>query len=96
MIKEEAINSLKSFHVIGLKYGVCPNSVRDAIFLDDTQTTKFLDTLFKSVPCEVLAVSTCDRLEFYFFENTLKSIADTIFEKLALPVSLYTSDAADE
>ena len=84
MIKEEAINSLKSFHVIGLKYGVCPNSVRDAIFLDDTQTTKFLDTIFKSVPCEVLAVSTCDRLEFYFFEDTLKSIADTIFEKLAL------------
>lgn len=84
MIKEEAINSLKSFHVIGLKYGVCPNSVRDAIFLDDNQTTKFLDTIFKSVPCEVLAVSTCDRLEFYFFEDTLKSIADTIFEKLAL------------
>ena len=84
MIKEEAINSLKSFHVIGLKYGVCPNSVRDAIFLDDTQTTKFLDTIFKSVPCEVLAVSTCDRLEFYFFEDTLKSVADTIFEKLAL------------
>ena len=84
MIKEEAINSLKSFHVIGLKYGVCPNSVRDAIFLDDNQTTKFLDTIFKTVPCEVLAVSTCDRLEFYFFEDTLKSIADTIFEKLAL------------
>ena len=84
MIKEEAINSLKSFHVIGLKYGVCPNSVRDAIFLDDTQTTKFLDTIFKSVPCEVLAVSTCDRLEFYFFEDTLKSVANTIFEKLAL------------
>ena len=92
MIKEEAITSLDSFHVIGLKYGACTNSIRDAIFLDDTETPKFINTLFKSVSCEVLTVSTCDRLEFYFFENNFENIADTIFKKLSLSSGVFVKE----
>ena len=92
MIKEEAITSLDSFHVIGLKYGACTNSIRDAIFLDDTETPKFINTLFKSVSCEVLTVSTCDRLEFYFFENNFENIADTIFKKLSLRSGVFVKE----
>ena len=77
-------NCIDIFHVIGLKYGVCSSSLREKLFIDEHEIEDFSNSLSQLVQCEVLIVSTCDRIEFYFLENNIEMITQIIFRKLAL------------
>ena len=77
-------NCIDIFHVIGLKYGACSSSLREKLFIDEHEIEDFSNSLSQLVQCEVLIVSTCDRIEFYFLENNIEMITQIIFRKLAL------------
>ena len=77
-------NCIDIFHVIGLKYGACSSSLREKLFIDEHEIEDFSNSLSQLVQCEVLIVSTCDRIEFYFLENNIERITQIIFRKLAL------------
>ena len=72
------------FHVIGLKYGACSSSLREKLFIDEHEVEDFSNSLSQLVQCEVLIVTTCDRIEFYFLEKNIEMITQIIFRKLAL------------
>ena len=72
------------FHVIGLKYGACSSSLREKLFIDEHEIQDFSKSLYQSIQCEILVVSTCDRVEFYFLENNIETVTQIIFRKLAL------------
>ena len=77
-------NCIDIFHVIGLKYGACSSSLREKLFIDEHEIEDFSNSLSQLVQCEVLIVSTCDRIEFYFLEKNIEMITQIIFRKLAL------------
>ena len=77
-------NCIDIFHVIGLKYGACSSSLREKLFIGEHEIEDFSNSLSQLVQCEVLIVSTCDRIEFYFLENNIETITQIIFRKLAL------------
>ena len=77
-------NYIDIFHVIGLKYGACSSSLREKLFINEHEIRDFSKSLCQSIQCEVLVVSTCDRVEFYFLENNIKTVTQIIFRKLAL------------
>ena len=77
-------NCIDIFHVIGLKYGACSSSLREKLFIDEHEVEDFSNSLSQLVQCEVLIVSTCDRIEFYFLEKNIEMITQIIFRKLAL------------
>ena len=77
-------NGIDIFNVIGLKYGACSSSLREKLFINEHEIRDFSKSLYQSIQCEVLVVSTCDRVEFYFLEDNIKTVTQIIFRKLAL------------
>ena len=72
-------NCIDIFHVIGLKYGACSSSLREKLFINEHEMQDFSKSLYQSIQCEVLVVSTCDRVEFYFLENNIEMVIQIIF-----------------
>jgi hypothetical protein len=71
MIETRTAPDIEYFHVIGVKYGLCPTSIRETVFLNDNDLPQFLNTITQQSECEAIAISTTG-LRFTFFKAKLK------------------------
>ena len=91
MIETRTAPDLKCLHVIGVKYGLCPTSIRETVYLNDNDLPQFLNIITEQSRCEALAISTCDRVEVYFLQSQIEEVKNTILETLIAPTELPTN-----